>query len=87
MRTVQAAEAETRLAELLREVEEGESVAIARDGKTVAHIVPAAAPSAVVAPGKRRGATARLMQLRSELRLAPMTREEILASRHDGHRW
>ena len=41
MREVQATEAKTRLAELLRVVERGETVAITRYGKTVAHLVPA----------------------------------------------
>ena len=41
MREVQATEAKTRLAELLRAVENGEAIAITRHGKTVAHLVPA----------------------------------------------
>ena len=41
MREIQATEAKTRLAELLRAVEHGETVAITRHGKAVAHLVPA----------------------------------------------
>ena len=41
MREIQATEAKTRLAELLRVVEHGETVAITRHGKPVAHLVPA----------------------------------------------
>ncbi len=41
MREVTISEAESRFAELLREVEYGESIAITRHGKTVAHLVPA----------------------------------------------
>ncbi len=41
LREIRATEAKTRLAELLRAVEHGESVAITRHGKPVAHLVPA----------------------------------------------
>ena len=43
MREIAATEAKTRLAELLRVVEHGETVAITRHGKPVAHLVPAPA--------------------------------------------
>ena len=42
MREVPTTEAALRFAELLRVVEHGESIAITRDGKTVAHLVSAA---------------------------------------------
>ena len=41
MRAVPTTEAKSRFAELLRVVEYGESIAITRHGKTVAHLVPA----------------------------------------------
>ena len=41
MREVPTTEAKSRFAELLRVVEYGESIAITRHGKTVAHLVPA----------------------------------------------
>ena len=41
MREIQATEAKTRLAELLRAVEHGEAITITRHGKPVAHLVPA----------------------------------------------
>lgn len=40
VRQVPATEAKARLAELLREVENGETVAITRHGRTVAHLTP-----------------------------------------------
>ena len=43
MREIQATEAKARLAELLRNVELGETIAITRHGKTIAHLVPARA--------------------------------------------
>ena len=39
MREIQATEAKTRLAELLRAVEHGEAITITRHGKAVAHLV------------------------------------------------
>ncbi|MDE2838153.1 MAG: type II toxin-antitoxin system prevent-host-death family antitoxin [Chloroflexota bacterium] len=88
MRTVQAAEAEIRLAELLREVEGGESVAITRDGRAVAHLVPVSAPSrSPLTSAEREAAQAGLRRLRATVDFAPMTRDEILAARHGGHRW
>ena len=41
MQTIQATEAKARLAELLRTVEHGETVAITRHGRTIAHVIPA----------------------------------------------
>ena len=41
MREVQATQAKAQLAELLRTVERGETIAITRHGKTIAHLVPA----------------------------------------------
>ena len=41
MREIQATEAKARLADLLRSVEHGETIAITRHGKTIAHLVPA----------------------------------------------
>lgn len=41
---VNVQEAKTRLSQLLAQVENGEDVVIARDGKPVAHLVPVEAP-------------------------------------------
>jgi prevent-host-death family protein len=41
-REVQSSEAETRLHQLLDEVEQGETIVITRDGRAVARIVPEA---------------------------------------------
>ena len=41
MKTVAAPEAETRFAELLREVENGETIIVTRDGQPVARVSPA----------------------------------------------
>ena len=53
MREVPTTEAKSRFAELLRVVEYGESIAITRHGKTVAHLVPAVLPRTRFAEGSR----------------------------------
>ena len=52
MREIQVTEAKARLAELLRVVEHGETVAITRHGKPVAHLVPALHRTAQTAKGR-----------------------------------
>lgn len=83
MLEVQATEAKARLADLLRTVERGETVSITRHGKTVAHLVPAHTAHIT----QRRQAVDRFLQRRAGWQPTGMSREEILATRHDGHRW
>ena len=83
MQTIQATEAKARLAELLRTVEHGETVAITRHGRTIAHVVPA--PSDECAG--RRQAVARFRRRRAEWAPVAMSVEEILQARHEGHRF
>ena len=82
MREVQATEAKTRLAELLRNVERGETIAITRRGKVVAHLTPAHAQDRT----EREAAVDRFLQQRAGWRSVGMSSEEILAARHEGHR-
>lgn len=82
MREVKATEAKARLAELLREVESGETIAITRHGRLVAHIVPAPARNRA----SRGEAVERFRRLRAGWERAPFTTDEILESRHEGHR-
>ena len=82
MREIQATEAKTRLAELLRAVEYGETVAITRHGKPVAHLVPARAEDRA----SRERAVERFRQRRAGWKRVAFSREEILAARHEGHR-
>ena len=83
MREVQSTEAKARFAELLRSVEHGESVAITRHGKTVAHLVPAKDQE----QAEREAAVERILELRRRRKPPGMTDEEILAARHQGHRY
>lgn len=84
MRVVPATQAKSKLAELLRLAEQGESIAITRHNKVVAHLVPAQAQERA----DRRGAVEQVRALRSEWGElgVRMTKEEILAARHEGHR-
>ena len=45
MREIPESEAKTRLPELLAAAEQGETVAIMRDGRAVAHLVPSVEPA------------------------------------------
>ena len=80
-REVPASEAETRLQQLLDEVEQGETIVITRDGRAVARIVPEAhlrqqeidqAIEDIKELGKTTG---------------PISIEEILSWRHAGHKY
>jgi prevent-host-death family protein len=77
----QASDAKAKWAELLDEVERGRSVRITRHGKTIARVVPEADVRAV----EVADAIARLRALREKTVKAPLA--EILASRHEGHRY
>lgn len=85
MREIPASEAKTRLARLLDEVERGETVAITRHGRRIARIVPE--------KQRRReeieAAIADMKALAKENRekYGVMTIEEILALRHEGHKY
>ena len=79
---VQATEAKSRLAELLRRVEGGATIAITRHGRVVAHLTPAAATGS-----ERELAVQRFLEARAAWRPTGMSREEILSARHEGHRF
>ena len=82
MRTIQATEATVRLAELLRTVERGETVAIARHGEPIAHVIPARA-------GERtdhKQVVDRFRRRRDEWQFAAMSIDDILSTRHSGRR-
>lgn len=77
---VNVGEAKTRLSELLARVEAGEEVIIARGNQPIARLV------ALDKQSGTRGAIAALRALRGRKREGPpVTVEEILAWRHEGH--
>ena len=94
MREVSATEAPARLPERLRTVERGETIAITRHGKTVAQLVPATAqeraqsvPTEDQERARRKAALARFFARRRRWRRIEMSTAEILAARHEGHRF
>ena len=80
MREIQSSEAKARLPHYLDEVERGETLVITRHGKPIAHLVPA--------PELDRDRVLRALEQISALRQTSgrMTRDEILAARHEGHK-
>ena len=83
MREVQATVAKARLAELLRDVERGESITITRNGKKIAALVPIEDYE----KEQRRQAIERFKEARRGWRPVNISLEEILAWRHEGHRY
>lgn len=81
MRDIQASEAKTHLPQILDEVERGETVRITRHGRPIARIVPET--------NRRQAeidkAVANIRALRQ--RTGKVTTEEILAFRHEGHKY
>ena len=80
-REVQASEAKTHFARLLDEVERGETIIITRHGQAVARIVP----EAHVRQQEIDQALEDLKELGKQT--GTITVEEILAWRHEGHKY
>ncbi len=83
MRQLTVTEAKANFSQLLDAVEQGETVVITRHGKKIARIIPD--EDAELA--ERKAAVERLKELRKSWEPTGMTREEILAARHEGHRY
>jgi prevent-host-death family protein len=80
MVTVGASEARTRLANLIRAVERGDTVIITRHGKPVAQLVPIKDERARVAEAMEG-----IRRLRRQL--PKVSVDEIIASIHEGHKY
>ena len=76
----QASEAKAKWAELLDEVQRGRTVRITRHGKTIARVVP----EGEVRAAEVAEAIREIKALSQTFGKAPL--EEILASRHEGHK-
>ena len=83
MNEIQSTEAKSHLAELLRAVEQGESFSITRHGRAIAHLVPAASAE----ERARREAVERFRALRATWPKVEVSKDEIIAWRHEGHRY
>lgn len=81
---MQLSDVRESLDEVIARVEEGESVAILRDGRVVAELLPGKGPN--IDPEARREAFEHFLEERAKWPRTNLTREEILASRHEGHR-
>jgi prevent-host-death family protein len=81
MRHIQASEAKTHLPSLLDDVERGETLVITRHGKPIARLVPDEAGQ----KADVEQAIAKIRELRKTF--GKMSIEEIIASKHEGHRY
>ena len=78
---VQASEAKTHLPELLDKVEQGQTVVITRHGRAIARLVPEA--------DSRQAEVDRALEAIKALRkrTKKVSLKELLASRHEGHKY
>ena len=81
MREIQASEAKTKLPELLRDVERGETLIITRHGKPIARLVPDLEQQ----QARARAAVAAIREMRKGN--GTITVEEILSARDEGRRF
>ena len=81
MREVQSSEVKARLPEFLNEVERGETIIITRHGKPIAHLTPAATQYR----DRVHRALAKIAEMRKDV--GRVSVEEILAARHEGHKY
>jgi prevent-host-death family protein len=81
MREVQASDAKTHLPQLLDDVEAGETIVITRHGKPIARLVPDE-------EHRKAEAAAAVEAIRAlRKRMVKATLDEILAWRHEGHKY
>lgn len=81
MREIQASDAKARLANLLDEVERGETLIITRHGKPIARIVREA-------DGRQDRIDRTLAEIDEFRRtMPPISLEDILSARHEGHKY
>jgi prevent-host-death family protein len=81
MRDIQASDAKAHLPQILDEVERGETVRITRHGRPIARIVPEA--------NRRQEEIDRAIESIKALRrrTGKITLDELLAFRHEGHKY
>lgn len=82
MREIQASEAKTHLPQLLDDVERGETILITRHGRPIARLVPEADRR----QAEINQAVANIRTMRKS-KTNKLTLDEILASRHEGHKY
>lgn len=82
MKTIQSTDAKAHLAQLLSDVERGETVIITRRGKPIARLVPSVDDE----EERRRAAVAALREWRRQLPPSDITVEELLSARDEGRK-
>ena len=80
-REIQASDAKARLLQVLDEVEQGETVVITRHGRPIARVVPEQERRAE----EINKAIETIRCLRRHT--GPISTDELLSSRHEGHRY
>ena len=80
MKHVQASEAKAKFAELLDQVEQGETIVITRHGKVIAQLVP----DEEALTRRSQEAIEGILELRTHTK--PVSVEEILAWKNEGRR-
>lgn len=80
-RVVKVGEAKTHLSELLKLVEAGEEVIIARGDVQIARLAP------IDEAARRKAAVDAFIEARDKAKIKPVTLDENLAWRHEGHRY
>ena len=83
MQEVSSYEAKTHLPKVLRAAERGETIVITRHGKPIAKIVPIEADG----QSQTRAAIEELRALRRTLPKAGITVDDIIAMKHEGHKY
>lgn len=80
-----AQDASERFEELLQLVAKGETVEIVSNGRVVAELKPG--PPSKLTAEERKAAVAKFREERAEWEPLNATLEELMAWRHEGHRW
>ncbi len=81
MREIQASDAKAHLAQLLSDVERGETIVITRHGRPIARLVPEA--------DGRRGEVDRAFEMLGQVaeRSGGISAAELVSARHEGHKY
>lgn len=80
-----AQDAKERFHELLQRVGNGETVEIVSNGRVIAELTPAS--SSALTDDVRKAAVAEFREERAKWEPINATIEELMAWRHEGHRW
>jgi antitoxin (DNA-binding transcriptional repressor) of toxin-antitoxin stability system len=88
MRKVQVTDAERKFGNLIKEVESGETIELARDGEIIARMVPGASLHVRARTPEQRAEIQRAIESIREIgrRNGPITVEEILSMRDEGRK-